>query len=685
MAKKSSKAKKKKTDNEPTSAGEKAFFQQMEQDKYKNLSLQSKVFLNRAIHLHFEDDDNNNEDATTYLSQSSNDSYISSTSEYSQSDDKDNNNNKYIWSDEESELNDIINETSDTDSSDHKFSLAGNNNEISMNNEKDTKEILSSDDSISSEESIPKDDGKDNMSVEKIQNGKNTNIEIPLEMYSADTEMNENQYTSSSESSESSEPSGLSNTMQHSKSQTAIQEADDTEKFNLSEVDDLSPASFACTSNTSSNDNIFKKMSAATYDRHSDDDSVESLPEMDANIQRIDNEQHQTYPTERPAAIHGKGYEWSDSDDSDDDSDSERNDTNHSKSCDSSSSQHRGYYSNDEDDKPNSFSIEDDVESNLNILKKLFPDMVEIKKSEIVNRGENSANVNTQLSSAANPMDETTFSSDIKKSVWNNSLTSMQRYDPNATQSKIFEIQVETKQNDQSHPTTPMVGEELGNHENDNPDESQNSDAASDIIVSNPVENEEKSNESIYEQAKLESIFQQARTNRDDVFQMSSLFADSSVQGKTEENVDGNEERLASNNHIINTSTSFSFNFDSPSNRVSDPLTVNEGETLNSNVGEDEDSKSLTMDFSDDQQEKNSLSRRKGFIFPSDLLNIYEENFYKLNNGEMLLKNGAYSTGIDDAKNNDQSLWLEERKTLTLDWKRKQKYSMTKKNKRAKK
>ena len=84
-------------------------------------------------------------------------------------------------------------------------------------------------------------------------------------------------------------------------------------------------------------------------------------------------------------------------------------------------------------------------------------------------------------------------------------------------------------------------------------------------------------------------------------------------------------------------------------------------------------------------KKKTSLSRRKGFIFPSDLLNIYEENFYKLNNGEMLLKNGAYSTGIDDAKNNDQSLWLEERKTLTLDWKRKQKYSMTKKNKRAKK
>jgi hypothetical protein len=441
--------------------------------------------------------------------------------------------------------------------------------------------------------------------------------------------------------------------------------------------------------------------------RSGDSSSSSSVSEGDTSDQIDDNEPG--FMVSQTSAAHSPNYhneyKWSDSDDESDDSEHSENNniknshkhlthSNHNALSEFESAvEHESdidvfhvdsniaVEGGDGDGNEAFESLEDDVLSNLNVLANIFPDVKMRRRNE-----------NTEL--------------DTKRIRIKNPATSlMQRYDPNANTAINFELENDENKDvgighDASH-------EDLNyskHHSRRNDDEDATSDAKDDdescdtkqSTESTIPDKHESTNlepksenidkpqlvkyndkEQIYEQKKLESVFQQKRTGGGTTeFTLSSLF-----NFDTAQNVDKDlpiEDAKESENK------GFSFSFDLSKVETRDK---NENKTETNKIHNVEPgSKSQTVNDVNDSGvvSENAIVglhyRNKLFYDMIELKN-FEESFFSLNEGvdEILLM-------MDDANKKDEDglKWEEERKTLTLDWKRKQKYAVTKKYKKMK-
>ena len=325
-------------------------------------------------------------------------------------------------------------------------------------------------------------------------------------------------------------------------------------------------------------------------------------------------------------------------------------------------------------------SLEDDVMSNLNLLSRLYPDIAIRSRKDNVHNEEDDASMTTPGLNQGGLM---------------------KRYDPTSSSASLFEVKsvnqtttIETQDQDNSQQNDESVFDSDEDAENGNDTESVEdsiSDEHSDIDIKkinianktahadpndssrNDTTNEIKSknkqndnsNDKIYEQKKLEDIFQQKRVGGGKTeFQLSSLFQEDS---KKSSKIKGEQ------------STGFSFGFEANTQQdVSEQDDdIVKKSTAHKRILVDHD---VNMDTEDNGQEA-GLNSRTGLNFPSSALNLLQNNFLNLNEGV----DGILALMDDiNKKEEDESKWEDERKSLTLDWKRKQKYAQNRKNKKMK-
>lgn len=435
-----------------------------------------------------------------------------------------------------------------------------------------------------------------------------------------------------------------------------------------------------------------------------------------------------------------KGYVWSDSeDDSDDDSASSEPNRSYERPRTLSSNydaleefspafdhESKSSYRSDDSsiasyiNEEVTESLEEDVKSNLSLLSKLFPDMEKKESSQVLHAEH-----------------------DKKKARkgWNSSGL-MQRYDPTAVSAKEFEVADPDNLNDESNqeivhpnnkdedeepevPAKPLdLDENIDEPENDAAEDS--SQKASDnsggdqsggnvnaretltskhelntketkeekvIHSSKSSLTEQKSNGNnaaiatdVYEEKKLESVFAQERSGGGTAdFKFNSIFGDT-------KDLDTTSNVSSSGNG------GFSFSFDTPitSEQKTDADIENERHTTMQSFAKTpdsirEDPIGENIDIPQESQlpepkkksQDSGLEKRKGFHFPRKMLLGFEANFFSMNEGIQNVTSaiqGAKTESYED----DQAQWHDERRTLTLDWKRKHKQSKERNRKKMK-
>jgi hypothetical protein len=208
----------------------------------------------------------------------------------------------------------------------------------------------------------------------------------------------------------------------------------------------------------------------------------------------------------------------------------------------------------------------------------------------------------------------------------------MVRYDPRSEASKQFELQEE--------PSTRQKDDDEGGEDDDEG-------GCNDDTPRRPETQSDASREGrhIYEESKLEAVFRKAREQPVSATETTSAGGGFAFSFK-----------LDDNQGVPAPASSFSFAF---------------------NVG---DAKPTVDDFEPDNEQMAGIitenpskvsarKRRRGFLFEEHELDRYVENFYGLHDGDRIA-NDLESWRKDESV---RSAWNQERKTLTLDWKRKRK------------
>mmetsp|Transcript_12916 Transcript_12916/g.20792 ORF Transcript_12916/g.20792 Transcript_12916/m.20792 type:complete len:284 (-) Transcript_12916:67-918(-) len=191
---------------------------------------------------------------------------------------------------------------------------------------------------------------------------------------------------------------------------------------------------------------------------------------------------------------------------------------------------------------------------------------------------------------------------------------------------------------------------------------------------------EEQEEEDVYEQDKLESVFRDVRevwekapSNKASTPAVDGGSGGGFTFGFDLDKIDeagGRQTKVSSNE-----ATSFSFSFNIPG--ASD-----KAETKGHLIS-DPDGTAVPVDdgaSNEDAVEDGSRPHRKGLAFPDKDLEGYVDAFFSCNEGERILADP------DGFRNDDKEreAWKRERQSLTLDWKRKRKYAMTRIQKRVK-
>jgi hypothetical protein len=374
----------------------------------------------------------------------------------------------------------------------------------------------------------------------------------------------------------------------------------------------------------------------------------------------------------------GNGYVWSDSD-----SDSDGSETNYEfKYFDYNESKHddldefasefkdNAFSSlkygeitfadeNDPDFEEDPFSLRDDVTANMHIMTKLFPELLGSKPEEF---------------------DEQGGKAKTEAPVGWDSSGLMQRYDPTAVTATTYEVKTKFEESVQentikdSSQSRDTEKEEEGSSSSQVSSESNTTDQDfSEEEDGSKVEEDKQipTTQQIYEQKKLETIFQQDRTSKGTTgFQFSSLFDQSDVASKPQREID---------------SGSFSFGF-MPNATAKSTIGAEMGVDVKPN--EDSSTHERTLNKTSEetagansQDDFPKLKMRRGMAFSKSELEVYTTDFFNANEGIQ-----AILDSLEDPKNAevDQERWEEERKTLTLDWKRKQNQAVAQKKKRIK-
>lgn len=351
----------------------------------------------------------------------------------------------------------------------------------------------------------------------------------------------------------------------------------------------------------------------------------------------------------------------------------------------------------------------DDVKSNLGILSTLFPEM---------------ANTTPRLSTSRRNTDEVADEEQSGRKLkaiqsgWEMGATSsggipsisaglglMQRFDPTKESAKKYIIEPLAPPFVQGCTSNDQEMDE--DHPSDKDDEDMVEKSASsespsvasksgDVDAESEVQKRDDARTAIYEQAKLEDIFRQARASEgSQSFKLSSMF-DGHIPGGEQTAVTGEKsksfafgfdvgkESTPSEQAILKQSGPFAFSFDHgkkpPVARQESEGGTNLPKTL-PNKDSMADYANRKNDTGDDKIEQTSTGiRRRGLLFPEDVLNNYADAFFSMNEGSRILRDSQGFLHDEGVK----SHWTKERHTLTLDWKRKRKYTQSRMQKKMK-
>jgi len=354
--------------------------------------------------------------------------------------------------------------------------------------------------------------------------------------------------------------------------------------------------------------------------------------------------------------------------------------------------------------KPESFTLEDDVNLNLTLLAQLYPDMKVDTSSKISVNEKEQKDKNEKFG------------------------FTMQRYDPTAEPEIDYENNQDStassdapsnESSDDDEPSDTEIYEEKVALNSQSINSKDNDDVS--IQNNDAITNAMEDNEQIYEQKKLEDVFQQKRSGggRTD-FQLGFQFdldeakenreSASDVITKAKENdekiceqkkledvfqqkrsgggrtdfqlgfqfdLDGTKENIKSDS-AREASGNFSFSFDTSSKNNIESTLKSEDTTNSTKNGPSTNPQSMDVD-SNENEKTIVLPSRMGLNFSASELSDLESKFFNMNEGvdEILAM-------MDDTnkKESDEAIWEEERNVLTLDWKRKQKYAQSRKNKK---
>ena len=88
------------------------------------------------------------------------------------------------------------------------------------------------------------------------------------------------------------------------------------------------------------------------------------------------------------------------------------------------------------------------------------------------------------------------------------------------------------------------------------------------------------------------------------------------------------------------------------------------------------------MDIDDEElaRESQEAERRRGLLFPNEIIEKYRADFFACNNGNQIMND------LEGYRNDERDTqeWHSERQSLTLDWKRKRKHAQSRIQKRMK-
>ncbi len=325
-----------------------------------------------------------------------------------------------------------------------------------------------------------------------------------------------------------------------------------------------------------------------------------------------------------------------------------------------------------------------DVTSNLNILSSIFPDMASTRP----------VNVDSEANSKVDN-ENSSSSADEKKKKNKPNLGFMPRFDPTAKSSEQYIIEDEDKEENDSS---------IKKEESDE-DAMDDSDDRDDSKTKNDTRQKLPDLATVYEQDKLENVFRDARdTWKQDDAHDAAVSGNSTANSNPAEseksssfsfgfNLDDNNNSSANKQHTsesnsATTGFSFGFNVSEPDSKdepatpkvegdspMEDPKTI-KTEALSSSPND-----SIPGNDSDEEIPKEeTVQRQKGLNLPDEDLQKYVDNFFGCNNGIRIMQNPQEF--MNDEK--ERAEWNNERQTLTLDWKRKRKYAITRIQKRMK-
>jgi hypothetical protein len=413
-----------------------------------------------------------------------------------------------------------------------------------------------------------------------------------------------------------------------------------------------------------------------------------------------------------------KGYMWSDSDDESSGEEKMNNTTKeydynktkhddldefaaffNDEADDSSPHDNTSHYDDSEMAKEAAIDLGDDVKSNLVIVAKLFPEIATKVPISFTSEGEKRQSQNTVgldsfgIIQRYDPFSESIANHDHDTEQDNSDL----KYEPN--QAKVLQ---DDDEKDHSSPSESSVSEESGSDDddddgdddNDNDDRDVKDSKGNDIMTVNdsmpclPTEQHQKGDEPqkdsgtkpvmmehIYEQKKLENIFQQDRTSvGTTAFSMSSLF-------QTEIGNHG----ASALSQGANGGFSFSFEPGQDDSQNANSSDIVEPNVIQETAVKDVELPASLIEVSADQLDSTApvlnLKKRRGMTFSEQELDAYVNDFFQFNEGIDLvtehlqnMKSSMYLKSQDE--------WHEQRKSLTSDWKRKHKFAVAQRKKK---
>ena len=318
-----------------------------------------------------------------------------------------------------------------------------------------------------------------------------------------------------------------------------------------------------------------------------------------------------------------------------------------------------------------------DVSSNLNILSSIFPDMANTKPMNPDNEDK-----------SANDDEGTSAISGTKKH--NSNLGFMPRFDPSAKSSEQYIVEDEQPEEETDLPSEDKSDQdEMSEEESDSDDEKEEE---------NDTKKKLPNVSTVYEQDKLENVFKTARDAWTADQTPATASGNSEIDSKPSEktssfsfgfNLDDNKSedvKKQETNESSPTNNAFSFGFNLPEPETQEKATVPAGnddattEHKDSTDAQTEALASSTNDFDDESQKEDYVPRHRGLTLPDEDLRKYVDNFFGCNDGARIMQNPQEF--MNDEK--ERAEWNSERQTLTLDWKRKRKYAVTRIQKRMK-